>query len=95
MNQTELMLAAAGGLFLAFVLGWLAGWITLRAGDPPRPGVSPSEPLTLGAADRLAAAERDLATARADLRAARTEIADLRAVLDRAPDRPTGAPDAP
>lgn len=32
MNQTELMIAIGGGLFVAFLLGWLAGWLALRAG---------------------------------------------------------------
>lgn len=32
MNHDALVMAIAGGLLAAFALGWLAGWLTLRAG---------------------------------------------------------------
>ena len=32
MNHDTLVMAIAGGLLAAFALGWLAGWLTLRAG---------------------------------------------------------------
>lgn len=91
MNQTELMIAAGGGLFLAFLLGWLAGWLAMRAGEPasrlppaPHAVTQPSpQPLTLGADDRLAAAERDVTVARDELREAKVEIEELRAYIDR------------
>lgn len=92
MNQTELIIAVGGALFLAFLLGWLSGWLALRAGDPGRPPVS--EPLTLGDADRLAAAERDVAVARGELRAAQTEIEELRSYIDRKLDRRPDEPPA-
>lgn len=82
MNQTELMIAAGGALFLAFLLGWLAGWLTLRAGGPASPAPPSPQPLTLGMGDRLSAAERDLATARGELQAARAEIEELRARIN-------------
>lgn len=97
MNQTELMIAAGGGLFLAFLLGWLAGWLAMRAGEPagraPPAPQSSARPLMLGADDRMAAAERDLALARDDLRAAQGEIEELRAYIGRTlGKRPDGAP---
>lgn len=87
MNQTELMIAAGGGLFAAFLLGWIAGWLTLRAGGPapaarPAPPAAPP-PMALGTEDRLAAAEQDATRARDALREAQVEIEELRAYIDR------------
>lgn len=95
MNQTELMIAVGGGLFLAFLLGWIAGWLALRAGDPgPSPSAAPA-PLTLGAADRMAAAERDVMVARDALREAQIEIEELRSYIDRKLGRRPDEPPAP
>lgn len=101
MDQTELLIAAGGGLFGAFLLGWLAGWLAMRAGDPgpgPRPVQQPEPqptPLALDADARLAAAQRDAAAARDALREAQIEIEELRAYIDRRlGERPKG-PDAP
>lgn len=107
MDQTELLIAAGGGLFGAFLLGWLAGWLAMRAGDPgpaprpvpqsapqPQPLPQPA-PLTLDAEARMTAAERDVAVARDALREAQIEIEELRAYIDRRlGERPKG-PDAP
>lgn len=83
MNQTELMIAIAGGLFAAFLIGWLAGWLALRAGDP---GADRALPPAADIADmetRIAAAEDAATRAEDDLRVAQIEIEELRNYIER------------
>ncbi|HHW33884.1 MAG TPA: hypothetical protein GXX24_07065 [Paracoccus solventivorans] len=83
MNQTELMIAIAGGLFAAFLLGWLAGWLALRAGDS---GADREVPPPTGLADmeaRIAAADEAATCAEDDLRVAQIEIEELRNYIER------------
>ncbi|MBB1491500.1 hypothetical protein H5395_08135 [Paracoccus sp. MC1854] len=72
-------------MFTAFLPGWLAAWLALRASEPARPALLP--PRT---PDRLSAAREDLAAARDNLRAARSAIEESRARTDTGPMRATG-----
>lgn len=97
MNQTELMIAIGGGLFAAFLLGWLAGWLTLRAADEPAPNQPPTEAAEFPepaqpvvdshAQDDMAARlvdARDVAfRAQDELRLAQIEIEELRSYIER------------
>lgn len=94
MNQTELMIAIGGGLFAAFLLGWLAGWLTLRAADDPAPAPPPPatpefpEPAAEAQAQddmpaRLVDARDAAFRAQDELRLAQIEIEELRSYIER------------
>ena len=83
MNQTELMIAIAGGLFAAFLLGWLAGWLALRAGDPGADRALPPPADIADTEARIAAAEDAATRAEDDLRVAQIEIEELRNYIER------------
>lgn len=72
MTHDVLVAALAGALFVAFALGWLAGWLTLRA---PRP--------LPGASAEITAARAEADAARRALAEALVEIDDLHALIDR------------
>lgn len=91
MNQTELMIAIAGGLFAAFLLGWLAGWLALRAGDSGADREAPPAPTGLADMEaRIAAAEDAATRAEDDLRVAQIEIEELRNYIERKLAQPPG-----
>ena len=81
MTRTDFLLIAAGALFTAFVLGWLAGWLTHRATGPAPVRAAP--PPTDDTGDQLAAAAAETRAARDQLREAHVEIEELRAYIDR------------
>ena len=88
-----MIVVAAVALFAAFLLGWLAGWLTLR--PAPAPVVTPAKlveppPPTIDAA-ALSAAQDQARSANAALDEAMIEIEELRAYIDR---RLTKQPDA-
>ena len=83
MNQTELMIAIAGGLFAAFLIGWLAGWLALRAGDPGPDRALPPPTDVADTEARIAAAEDAATRAEDDLRVAQIEIEELRNYIER------------
>ncbi|SEH95840.1 hypothetical protein [Paracoccus alkenifer] len=97
MNQTELMIAIGGGLFAAFLLGWLAGWLTLRAAEEPVPAPPPGAAAEFPEPPRPAAdshAQDDMAArlvdardaafrAQDELRLAQIEIEELRSYIER------------
>lgn len=72
MSHDFLVAAIAGGLFAAFVLGWIAGWLTLRTVHGRGQALA-----------HLAATQADAASAQAKLREAMIEIEELRAYIDR------------
>lgn len=99
MNQTELMIAIGGGLFVAFLLGWLAGWLALRAGDAGRGPAGGNgaggdqPPPSADMAARIAVAEDTATRAEDQLRVAQIEIEELRSYIERKlaqPSHPQG-----
>jgi hypothetical protein len=78
MNLNELTIAIGGGLFAAFLLGWIAGWMTLRASGP---AAAPLADEAEAGRAHAARAEEDAAAAREQLRQAQVEIEELRAYI--------------
>lgn len=71
MTHDVLITALAGALTTAFLLGWLAGWLTLRAARPRQ-----------RAGARIEAARHEADAARRALTEAMIEIDELRAYID-------------
>ncbi|MFC0812588.1 MAG: hypothetical protein DI613_18890 [Kocuria rhizophila] len=79
MTHDTLILVAAGALFVAFLLGGLAGWLVLRAAAPAPVAAGPTPSDTAEAAQARAHA----AALEAELHEARIEIEELRDYIER------------
>ncbi|QJD16952.1 hypothetical protein [Paracoccus sanguinis] len=79
MTHDTLILVAAGALFVAFLLGGLAGWLVLRAASPAPVAAGPTPSDTAEAAQ----ARERAAALEAELHEARIEIEELRDYIDR------------
>ena len=92
MNHTEFQIAAAAALFVTFLMGWLAGWLVHRAGQPVGGSVAPPAPQPVPVAPAAGTVtEAALTEARAELREAHVEIEELRAYIDRKLNRDGGS----
>lgn len=79
MTHDTLILVAAGALFVAFLLGGLAGWLVLRAAAPAQMAAGPPP----GDAAEAAQARERAALVEAELHEARIEIEELRDYIER------------